>query len=92
MSAEVYHTVNGNKRALYVAAVRGPQAQLAIQMRRRYPALPGVGDEAFTGGHWAAARRGESFVMIQTHGPGRNTDPHNVYWLLATAVGRLPAG
>jgi hypothetical protein len=90
MSVELYHTVNGDKRALNVAVAHGPAAQLAIRMRRRYPALPGIGDEAYTAERWAAARRGDNVVLIQTHGPGRNIDPRNVYWLLCTAVGRLP--
>jgi hypothetical protein len=91
MSVEFYQTVNGDKRALHVAVATGAAAQLAMRMRRRYQVLPGIGDEAFTGDNWAAARRGETIVLLQTHGPGRTIDPRNVYWLLATAVGRLPA-
>jgi hypothetical protein len=32
------------------------------------------------------ARRGDQVVMVRMHVPA---DPRNVYWLLATAVGRL---
>jgi hypothetical protein len=92
MSMESYQTVNGGKRVLFASVATGPAADLAMRMRRRYQALPGVGDEAYAGEHWAIGRRGSTVLMLQLHGPGRQTDPRNVYWLLSTAVSRLPAG
>jgi hypothetical protein len=90
MAIESYLQANG-KRVLMVSVATGPTAQLAMRMRRRYQPLPGIGDEAFAGDDWAVGRRGSRVVMLQLHGAGRTMNPQNVYWLLATAVSRLPA-
>jgi Predicted membrane protein (DUF2207) C-terminal domain len=76
---------------LMVMVTAGLPGQLAIRSRRRAQPLAGIGDEAYTGDGWAIARRGESVVLLQLHGPGRSANPTYVYWLLATAVGRLAA-
>jgi hypothetical protein len=91
VSIESYHTVAGDRRVLQVIVSQGATARLAMRTRRRNTPLPGIGDEAFTGENWAAGRRGDTVVLVQMHGPGRGADPRSVYWLLATAVGRLPA-
>jgi hypothetical protein len=85
-----YSTVDGH-RAVYVTVTGGLPGKLAVRTRRGHPALPGIGDEAYAGDNWAIARRGDTVVGIQLHGGAAGTDPRNVYWLLATAVGRLPA-
>jgi hypothetical protein len=69
----------------------GLPGQLAIRSRRRFPSLPGIGDEAYTGDGWALGRRGDTVIMLNLHGPGRRANPNNIFWLLSTAVGRLPA-
>jgi hypothetical protein len=91
MAMESYQTTAG-KRVLFASVATGPAADLAMRMRRRYQAVPGIGDEAYAGEHWAIGRRGSNVLMLQLHGPGRQTDPRNVYWLLQTAVARMPAG
>jgi Predicted membrane protein (DUF2207) len=91
MAMAVYSTVDGNRPVLQLMVVHGPAARLAIATRRAGQALPGIGDEAYAGEHWAAARRGDTVVMVQLRGPAKQTDPRNLYWLLATAAARLPA-
>jgi glutamine cyclotransferase len=64
---------------------------MAIRSRRRAQVLPGIGEEAYTGDGWAIARRGDTVIMLQLHGQGRTANPTYLYWLISTAVGRLPA-
>jgi len=90
VSMAAYSTVDGNRPALQVMVVHGPAAAMAIRTRRRNQPLPGIGDEAFTGEGWAAARRGDTVLMLQLHGAGTRTDPRALPWLLATATARLP--
>jgi predicted membrane protein DUF2207 len=89
MSMQAYRTAGG--RALYVTVTAGMIGSLAFRSRRRGQPLPGLGDEAFAGDRWAAARRGDHVVMLQLHADAGAVDPRNVYWLLSLAVGRLPA-
>jgi hypothetical protein len=77
----------GGARALYLTVTGGLPGRVAMRARRRGTALPGIGDEAYAGRDWAVGRRGDHVVMVQLHTP---VDPRNVYWLLATAIGRLP--
>ena len=85
-----YSTVDGH-RAVFATVAGGLPAKLAVRTRRGNSALPGIGDEAYTGGNWAMARRGDTVVGIQLHSGAAGIDPRNLYWLLATAVSRLPA-
>jgi len=85
-----YSTVDGH-RAVFVTVAGGLPAKLAVRTRRGNSALPGIGDEAYTGGNWAMARRGDTVVGIQLHSGAAGIDPRNLHWLLATAVSRLPA-
>jgi hypothetical protein len=57
--------------------------------RRGQQPLPGIGDEAYAGNVWAVGRRGHDVVLVQ-HDAGTPIDPRYLYWLLATAVRRLP--
>jgi len=91
MSMESYQSANGGKRLLLASVASGPAANLVMRLRGRAQPLPGIGEEAYTGEHWAIARRGKHVVMLQLHGDGKRVDPRNVYWLLSTAVSRLPA-
>jgi hypothetical protein len=90
MSMESYQSANGGKRLLLASVASGPAANLVMRLRGRAQPLPGIGDEAYTGEHWAIARRGQHVVVLQLHGDGTRVDPRNVYWLLSTAVSRLP--
>jgi hypothetical protein len=76
--------------ALLLMASGGLAGQLALRARRRYQALPGIGDEAYTGEGWAVGRRGDTVIMLTLSEAGRAADPRNLWWLLSTAVGRLP--
>jgi hypothetical protein len=77
--------------ACMALVTRGLPGQMAIRSRRRSQALPGIGDEAYTGDGWAIARRGDTVIMLQLHGQARSANPTYLYWLLSTAVERLPA-
>ena len=90
VSVAMYSTVDGH-RAVNLTVTGGLPAKLAMRTRRGQAPLPGIGDEAYAGPNWAMARRGETLVAIQLHSAAAGTDPRHVYWLLATAVGRLPA-
>jgi hypothetical protein len=85
-----FQTFDANgTRAVYLAVTGGLPGRLAMRSRKHGTPLPGIGDEAYAGENWAMARRGDQVVMVRLHTPA---DPRNVYWLLATAVGRLPGG
>jgi Predicted membrane protein (DUF2207) C-terminal domain len=85
-----FQTFDANgSRAVYLAVTGGLPGRLALRARKHGTPLPGIGDEAYAGDNWAMARRGDQVVMVRLHQPA---DPRNVYWLLATAVSRLPAG
>jgi hypothetical protein len=86
----VWYLSLSGKRMLLASVATGPMATLAMRARQHGQALPGIGDEAYAGDHWALSRRGEHVVVLQLHGDGRRTDPRTVYWLLSTAVSRLP--
>ncbi len=90
IAVESYVSANGGKRLVLASVASGTAADLAVRMRRRFQALPGIGDEAYAGEHWAIGRRGRNVVMLQLHGDAKRIDPRNVYWLLSTAVSRLP--
>ena len=91
IAVESYVSANGGQRLIFASVATGTAADLAVRMRRRFQALPGIGDEAYAGEHWAIGRRGRNVVMLQLHGDAKHIDPRNVYWLLSTAVSRLPA-
>ncbi len=84
-----FQTAQG-RPALLLVATTGLAGQLAIRARRRYQPLPGIGDEAYTGEGWAVGRRGDTVIMLTLSEAGRAADPRNLWWLLSTAVGRLP--
>jgi hypothetical protein len=90
ISVEAYLSANGRRRLILASVATGTAADLAMRMRRRFQPLPGIGDEAFAGENWAIGRRGRNVVMLQLHGDAKRVDPRNVYWLLSTAVARLP--
>ena len=90
ISVEAYLSANGGRRLILASVATGTAADLAMRMRRRFQPLPGIGDEAFAGENWAIGRRGRNVVMLQLHGDAKRIDPRNVYWLLSTAVSRLP--
>jgi hypothetical protein len=90
ISVESYLSANGGRRLILASVATGTAADLAMRMRRRFQPLPGIGDEAFAGDNWAIGRRGRNVVMLQMHGDAKRIDPRNVYWLLSTAVARLP--
>ena len=71
--------------------LRGLPAQFAMRTGRRQQPLPGIGEEAYTGPGFAVARRGDTVVGVTVRGETVTPDPRAVYWLLATAVGRLDA-
>jgi hypothetical protein len=77
--------------ALMVFLISGLPAQMAIRSRRRGQQLPSIGNEAYTGDRWAITRCGESVVMLQLQGQGRNANAGYLHWLLSTAAGRLVA-
>jgi Predicted membrane protein (DUF2207) C-terminal domain len=85
-----YHLPDGQVAATLMV-LGGLAAKAALRSRQRAQPLPGIGDEAYTGPGFAAARRGETVVILALEGPGQRADPRSVYWLLATAVGRLDA-
>jgi hypothetical protein len=89
MSVEQYRAAHGGQRLLVLNVATGPAGDLAMRMRRRASAVPGIGDEAYAGESWAAARRGRHVVMLQLHGDAKRVDPRNVYWLLSVAVSRM---
>ena len=90
ISVESYLSANGGRRLVLASVATGTAADLAMRMRRRFQSLPGIGDEAYAGENWAIGRRGRNVVMLQLHGDAKRVDPRNIYWLLSTAVGRLP--
>ncbi len=89
-SMDAFRGPDGNL-ALMVMVASGLPGQMAIRSRRRAQVLPGIGEEAYTGDGWAIARRGDTVIMLQLHGQGRTANPTYLYWLISTAVGRLPA-
>jgi hypothetical protein len=89
MSYEQYYAVDSGRRLVTASLASGPAADLAIRMRRGGMPLPGIGEEAYAGEGWAAARRNGRVLMLQLHGTARKVDPRNVYWLLAQSAGRL---
>src|SRR6266545_1712578 len=90
VGAAQYHTVDG-RLALLVMVMRGVPAQFAMRAGRRQQPLPGIGEEAYTGPGYAVARRGDTVVGLTVRTDTVAADPRAVYWLLATAVGRLDA-
>lgn len=82
---------SGGQRALEIEVSGAQQATRILDGRRSAgTALPNIGDEAYTGADWAAARRGDLLVMLRL-GPGAaGADPRFLPWLLHTAIGRLP--
>jgi hypothetical protein len=89
VSVEIFAGTD-QRPAVQLMVAHGPMARLAMRAQRRHQALPGIGDEAYTGEHWATARRGDTVVAIHLQGMATRTDPRGLYWLLSTATGRLP--
>ncbi len=80
-----------NQPLLMVGTVSGIAGSMMMRSRRQAQPLPGIGDEAYTGDGWALGRRGDTVIMLLTHGDGRQVPPGNLFWLLQTAVARLSA-
>jgi hypothetical protein len=78
------------KTVLQAVVGGGPFLAAARNAQSKGTPLPGIGDEAFATDHVAVARRGEFMVSLRLRGPAKDTDPRNLYWLLAQVVGRLP--
>ncbi|HWB35499.1 MAG TPA: hypothetical protein VHA75_05680, partial [Rugosimonospora sp.] len=78
-----------NQPVLVMGVMNGVPAQMLLRARQRATPLPGIGEEAYTGEGWAAARRGDTVIMLLTQGDGRRVPQGNLYWLLQTAVARL---
>jgi Predicted membrane protein (DUF2207) C-terminal domain len=91
VSMQSYRSADNDKPLLMVSVATGPTGDLVMRMRRRAQPLPGIGDEAYAGHSWAIGRRGSHVVMLHLYGDAKRIDPRNVYWLLSTAVSRLPA-
>jgi hypothetical protein len=89
-AAAQFHTTDG-RVALMLMVMRGLPAQAAMRSGRRQQPLPGIGEEAYTGPGFAVARRGDTVVGLTVRTETVVPDPRAVYWLLATAVGRLDA-
>jgi Predicted membrane protein (DUF2207) len=90
VSMATYHAAADGTRLLLATVSTGPAARLAMNLRSHGQPLPGIGTEAYAWQHWAMARHNGHVVMPPLHGPGRQIDPRNLYWLLSTAVSRLP--
>ncbi len=90
VGAAQFHTPDG-RVALMLMVMRGLPAQFAMRSGRRQQPLPGIGEEAYTGPGFAVARRGDTAVALTVRTDTVVPDPRAVYWLLATAVGRLDA-
>ena len=88
VGAVQFHGPDGQVAAMLMV-MSGMPAKFAIRARSRYPALPGIGDEAYGGPGFAVARRGATVVAVTVRVP---VDPRALPWLLSTAVGRLDAG
>ncbi len=80
-----------NRPLVMVGVASGLAGSMVLRARRAAQPLPGIGDEAYTGEGWAVGRRGDTVIMLLTHGDGRRIPPGNLYWLLQTAVARLAA-
>ncbi|GAA2582829.1 hypothetical protein GCM10010399_10710 [Dactylosporangium fulvum] len=83
----LFRTVAGSSLSVSVAT-GATAAELAIRVHRGGTAVPGVGDEAYTSGGWAVARRGATVVRLEQRGPGPVHQPYLI-WLLGQAVSRL---
>ncbi|MFG2037199.1 DUF2207 family protein [Dactylosporangium sp. NPDC048998] len=86
MSMAEFRAADGSTLLILVAT--GIAAELAFRAHRGGMAVPGVGDEAFASGQWAAARRGRTVVRIEQRAAGAVHQPYLV-WLLGLAVNRL---
>jgi hypothetical protein len=67
----------------------GTGGKLSMLIHRRNPPLPGIGDEAYGGNHWAVGRKGGVVVSVSARTNPRPIDPRNLYWLLSVALSRL---
>ncbi|GGM13229.1 DUF2207 family protein [Dactylosporangium sucinum] len=88
MAVAAYQTAAGS--SLVVTTASGTAAsELAIRVHRGGLVVPGVGDEAYTSGAWAVARRGRTVVRLElrTGGP---VHQQALTWLLSQAMSRLP--
>jgi hypothetical protein len=85
VGAVQFHGPDGQV-AVMLMVMSGLPAQFAIRSRRRFPPLPGIGDEAYAGPGFAMARRGDTVLAVTVR---TAADPRAVPWLLATAVERL---
>jgi hypothetical protein len=90
MSLQAYE-VDG-RQVVRVAVAAGIAARMVLRARHAGTPLPGVGDEAYQGDHWAGARVGDRAVGVQVDGSVGPLHPNSLPWLLQTAVSRLPAG
>ncbi len=79
------------QQVLMLGIVGGITGQMLMRSRRKAQPLPGIGDEAYTAEGWALARRGDTVIMLLTHGDGRRVPQANLFWLLQTAVARIAA-
>ncbi|GIH15735.1 DUF2207 family protein [Rugosimonospora africana] len=81
----------GDRPVLHTMAAGGLPGRLAMRARHRGQPLPGVGDEAYAGDTWLAARRGDVVVVLSLTGDGRRVGARALYPLLVQAIDRLPA-
>ncbi|WP_238015798.1 DUF2207 domain-containing protein [Dactylosporangium sp. AC04546] len=88
MAVAGYQTAHG--ASLVVTTASGTAAsELAIRVHRGGVPVPGVGDEAYTSGAWAVARRGRTVVRLELRTPGQ-VNQQALTWLLSQAMSRLP--
>lgn len=81
---------DGNDKAVLVAVVAtGRLASMALAAHRRSAApIEAIGDEAWLGDDWAAARLGSTVVSLRLQGPAEDRTTY-LPWLLHQAVDRL---
>lgn len=79
------------KPALMVARSGGTIAKMAMRRQNRAEVVPGLGDEAFGGPGWLAARRGDEVVVLRLGEAALATPPAQFLGLAQACVSRLPA-
>ncbi|HLL67765.1 MAG TPA: hypothetical protein VK453_18930 [Micromonosporaceae bacterium] len=89
-SMQAYRARDTGKQVLVVTVSRGMLGRIAA-LRRGRP-LPGIGDRASVGDHWAVACRADTTVRLGLYEEGRNADPRALPWLLSLATSRLTLG
>jgi hypothetical protein len=85
-----YYVSSATGQKIMLASVTVNTAPQFVVKLRRYTRLPGIGDEAFGDHTFAYGRRGIRTVQLRVAQAARGVPAQGIYWLLATAVSRLP--